>query len=68
MFGLIVLLVLGGLPVWAALDAAVKPDPSWHAAGQSKVVWVLISLFLGVVGSLVYVVAIRPKVVAARTT
>ena len=62
-----VLLLLGGFPIWAALDAAVKTEASWSSAGQSKLLWVIISLVLGVVGSLVYVVAIRPKVVAAQT-
>jgi hypothetical protein len=32
------------------------------AAGQSKVVWVLVQIFLWVVGSVVYFIAIRPKV------
>jgi hypothetical protein len=64
---LLVVLVLGVFPVWATLDAAMKPDPSWQAASQSKIVWVLVCLLLGVFGSIAYVIAIRPKVVAAST-
>jgi hypothetical protein len=64
----LVVLVLGVFPVWATLDAAMKPDLSWQAAGQSKIVWVLVCLLLGFFGSVAYVIAIRPKVVAARMT
>ena len=64
---ILVLLVLGVFPVWATLDAALKPDASWQAAGQSKIVWVLVCLLLSIFGSIAYVIAIRPKVVAAST-
>jgi hypothetical protein len=66
---LIILLVIGitfVVPIWAAIDAATKPDAAWQAAGQNKVLWVLLSLFLGLLGSLIYLAAIRPKVVAAQ--
>jgi len=60
---LVLLVVLGFLvfPVWGIIDAAIRPDAAWAAAGQSKVVWVLVQIFLWVIGSAVYFVAIRPK-------
>lgn len=58
---LLILLVLFVLPVWGIIDAAIRPDAAWAAAGQSKVVWVLVQIFLWVIGSAVYFVAIRPK-------
>ena len=64
----VLVLVLGVFPLWATLDAAMTPDPSWQAAGQNKVVWVLVCLLLGFFGSIAYVLAIRPKVVAASIT
>jgi hypothetical protein len=53
------------LPVWGIIDAAVRPDSAWAAAGQSKVVWVLVQIFLSILGTAVYFVAIRPKLKAA---
>ena len=64
----LLVLVLGVFPLWATLDAAMKPDLSWQAADQSKIVWVLVCLLLGFFGSIAYVLAIRPKVVAATMT
>lgn len=62
---LLILLVLFVLPVWGIIDAAIRSDSAWTAAGQSKLVWVLVQVFLWVLGSAVYFVAIRPKLKAA---
>jgi hypothetical protein len=64
---------LGALiPVLGAVDAALKPDPAWAAAGQNKLVWVILQiagafLLLGLPITLVYLIAIRPKVKARMT-
>jgi hypothetical protein len=62
---LLILLVLFLLPVWGIIDAAIRPDSAWAAVGQSKLVWVVVQIFLWVIGSAVYFVAIRPKLKAA---
>ncbi len=49
------------LPVWTAIDAALKPDLAWKAIGQNKVVWVLVNLFTSIIGPLVYLAVIRPR-------
>jgi hypothetical protein len=49
---LLILLVL--FLVWGIIDAAVRPDSAWAAAGQSKLVWVVVQMFLWVVGSAVH--------------
>jgi hypothetical protein len=59
------LLVLVALPIWGIIDAAVLPDSDWEAASQNKVVWVLVMLFLSILGTIVYALAIRPQVRAA---
>jgi hypothetical protein len=59
---LLVILLVMVLPIWSVLDAALRPDGAWQAAGQSKVVWVLVILFMPLVGSLIYFAAVRPKV------
>ncbi len=56
------------LPLWGAIDAALKPDSRWQAADQSKVTWVLLQLLgilgLGIVGLIaaaIYFWRIRPQ-------
>jgi hypothetical protein len=34
---------------------------AWEASGQSQVVAILLMVFLGVIGTAVYVVAMKPK-------
>jgi hypothetical protein len=65
---LVLLLLLGlvGLPILAVIDAAVRPASAWRAAGESKVVWILLSWFLGVIGACIYLLVIRPRVAAAE--
>lgn len=65
---LFVLLMFMVFPVWGIVDAATKPDSTWAAAEQNKIVWVLIQIFLGALGTAIYFLAIRPKLkaVAAR--
>ncbi|MEX2458272.1 MAG: PLD nuclease N-terminal domain-containing protein [Actinomycetota bacterium] len=53
------------LLIWAVIDAATKPDSAWQAADQSKIVWILVALFVPIAGALAYLIAIRPKVRAA---
>jgi hypothetical protein len=59
---LLVILLVAALPIWAVLDAAIRPDGAWLAARQNKLVWVLVILFMPLVGSVLYFAAIRPKV------
>jgi len=54
-----------GLVIWAVIDAAMRPDRIWQAADQRQVVWILVILFLSCVGAPVYLLFIRPKLVAA---
>jgi hypothetical protein len=49
------------------LDAAIHPDSAWRAADQNKLAWVLVQL-LPVVGTLVYVAIIHPKLTAVATS
>ena len=68
---IIVLVALGSLvlAVWALIDAAVRPESAFRAAGQSKVLWIVLPIvgiflftFVGGVLGIVYLAAIRPKV------
>ena len=53
------------MTVWAVLDAALRPDSLWTAIDQNKIVWIAVALFLPVVGPIAYLVAMRPRLVAA---
>jgi hypothetical protein len=51
------------LVIWALVDAIKVPDDSMYQAG-GKLVWVLVILFGGFVGAIIYLVIGRPRVVA----
>ena len=73
---ILVIVVVGmvtlGLPIWALVDAASRPDTAWTATGQSKVLWVALLVVLtilcwvGWIVALAYLLAVRPKLVAAQ--
>jgi hypothetical protein len=53
-----------GIWLWGIIDAATRPDSQWAAASQNKVAWILLQVFLGIIGAAVYLLAIRPKLMA----
>jgi Protein of unknown function (DUF2516) len=72
----VLLVVFIGLvvPVWAIVDAAMRPSGAFSAAGSSKTMWIvlivvgwLVTGLIGVVLAGVYLVSIRPRVRAAIT-
>jgi hypothetical protein len=61
------------LTIWAAADACRHPDPSWRRVGHSRGLWVglliggwLVTGIGGVVLAIVYLSAVRPRLVAAE--
>jgi len=59
LFGLIAL----ALFVWwlvVLIQALQVPDPVWASAGQNKILWVLLMVFLGALGTILYVLIARP--------
>ena len=61
----LVLLVFGvALFAWwlvMLIDALRTPSSTWQSADQSQLLYVLLMVFLGVIGTLVYVVVARPQ-------
>jgi len=61
---LLVLVVLGLLlgVLWLVflIDALRRPEGEWQAAEQSQVVFVLLMIFLGLFGTLLYAFIARP--------
>ena len=70
--GLLVLLILVvglvGFAVWlwALIDALQRPDSDWRSADQSKIVWILVIVLVGIIGSLIYLVVARPRLNEVR--
>jgi len=46
--------------IWALVDAIKVPDDSMYRAG-SKLVWVLVIIFLGTIGAIIYFAVGRPS-------
>jgi len=58
------------LSIWALVDAITRPDWALRAAGSNKTLWVVLEVLgifiCGLVLSLIYLLAIRPKVMTAQ--
>lgn len=66
MLGFVLFLAAAALWIWTVVDAARTPTARWHAARQSKPLWLVVlagSMMLGfaVVGSLLYLLVARPR-------
>jgi vacuolar-type H+-ATPase subunit I/STV1 len=74
--GAVVATLLAGVPlalsVWALLDAAGRPEWAWALAGRRRVMWIaailfgVLTLVVGLVISVVYLVRVRPEIAAAE--
>lgn len=62
LFGVFAILWLAGAAWWliVLIEALRRPEQDWAAAGQSKILWVLMMIFLGIIGTILYVFIARP--------
>ena len=62
-FGLFGLIALAGFAfwLWALIDAVQRPDAEWEQAGQNKLIWILVLIFVGFIGSFLYLLVARPQ-------
>jgi hypothetical protein len=58
---IVLLLVATATWIWSLVDALRIPDQRWAAAGENKVLWVVLIVVLGLLGSLLYVLMPRKK-------
>ena len=56
-FGIAIMLALFGIWLWALIDCA-NNEPS---TGNEKVIWILLIIFLHVLGAILYLLVRRPK-------
>lgn len=64
-----VLLVVLAAGVWwlvALIEVCTAPEASWRAVGQSRVAYVLLMIFLGLIGTLIYAFGVRGRLRAAQ--
>ena len=47
--------------IWSLVDAIQRPDAEWEQAGQNKLVWILVLIFIGFIGSIIYLLVARPS-------
>lgn len=57
---LLLILIPLALWVWSLIAEISRPDWQWQAAGHSKILYVLLTIFLGLLGSLLYALIARP--------
>jgi phospholipase D-like protein len=57
---IMMVVALGGW-VWAIANIAHYSGTEWDASGQSAVVWVVILIFLPLLGLILYLTVARPK-------
>jgi len=65
-FALVVLVLALGSFVWwliMLIEALRIPSPAWQAADQNQVLYVLLMVFLGVIGTILYMAVARPRLV-----
>jgi phospholipase D-like protein len=62
MFGIFLLFFIANivLVIWALIDAIKVPDDSMFKAGN-KLIWVLVIVFTGLIGAIIYLVVGRPE-------
>lgn len=69
---LLIILLFGVVPfalfMVALVDALGYDDSTWRAADQNKVLWVLLIVFLGCLGPILYLTMTKPKLRTARST
>lgn len=69
----LVVFVLIPLPLfvwwlWCLIQALKVPDSAWAAADQNKLLYVVLMIFLGVIGTIAYAVVARPALRRAGAT
>lgn len=58
---LLIILASFVLWIWAIVDVVRTPDPVFTSAGQNKIVWAIVVVFLHWIGALIWLFAGRPQ-------
>ncbi len=52
--------------IWSLVDAIQRPDAEWEQAGQNKLIWILVIVLIGFIGSIIYLLVARPQLEDAK--
>src|SRR5690348_15953461 len=67
---ILIIIVIGvvstALWVWGIIDAATRPDWVFERARSSKVMWIVLIAVLGVIAAVIYLLAVRPRLVSVQ--
>lgn len=58
---LVLALVIPGLMIWALIDLMSRPSSDWEGAGQDKLIWAVVVIFVGLIGPILYLTIGRSK-------
>jgi hypothetical protein len=64
---LLIILLMYAIPIWALIDILRWPDVMWERAHRSRLAWGALSIFLGLLGASIYLIAIRPQLKRAAS-
>ena len=59
-------IVLLAMPLYCVIDAAMRSSRAFESADSNKTLWIVLPLVFGFIAAIVYLVAVRPKVILAR--
>ncbi len=62
--GIVFLIAFVAIPIVtiiALVDIARRPRAEWDAAGQNQLIWVLLVVFVSVIGVVLYYAIARPR-------
>jgi hypothetical protein len=64
---IVVVIVLAMTAAWiyALVDVLRTNDSAFAAAGQNKIMWLVLIIFLGLIGAVLYLAIARPKLSTA---
>ena len=63
---LIVLLATPILMLVALIDLLGQPSSNWEATDQDRLIWLLVVVFVAIVGPILYLTMARPRLRTAR--
>lgn len=68
LFLLFAVVGIAGFAIWilALLEVLRTPDEVWREAGQDRLVWALVVVFLSFVGAVLFLVIARPQLERVR--
>ena len=52
--------------IWGIIDAVSRPSSDWKRTGHSKVVWVVLQVVFGTLGTVLYVIIVRSALIRVR--